>query len=361
MNVTHLSLTNFRNYKRQDILFCPFVNIIMGQNAQGKTNLLESLYLCGVGKSPRTAKDKEMIMFGQGSAQVKATIQKRYGKDEVRIILDKSTNKKIAIRGMPILRMGELMGVVSIVFFSPDEMGIVKAAPSDRRRFMDIALSQMSKSYFYLLSKYNRIVSQRNKLLKSGKANDDSLSPWDTQLCETAALIIKTRKGFIEQLSLFAAKEHLFLTQDKESLTLKYESILGKDKEEIKENLLNQTLQNRERDLRLGVTSIGPHKDDFGIFINDIDVRKFGSQGQQRTAALSLKLAEAALSTQEKGESPVLLLDDVMGELDQSRQQMLLKRINGLQSIITCTHLSNQLLKSLGEHKIITIQNGVAK
>lgn len=361
MYATYLSLINFRNYKRQDVLFCPFVNIVIGQNAQGKTNLLESLYLCGVGKSPRTSKDKEMIMFGADAAQVKVTIQKKYGKDEVRIILDKNTNKKIAIRGMPITKIGELMGVVGVVFFSPDEMSIVKAAPADRRRFMDIALSQISKNYFYLLSRYNRIVAQRNKLLKSQFISEDALIPWDMQLCETAALIIKTRRGFIDQLSNFAAKEHAFLTENREELKLNYESVPGNTKEEIKENLLKEITLNRERDLRLGVTSVGPHKDDFGIFINQIDVRKFGSQGQQRTAALSLKLAEASLSNQEKGEPPILLLDDVMGELDPNRQRMLLKRINGLQSIITCTHLSSDLIDVLGEHKIIKIQNGVAK
>ncbi|MCL2676116.1 MAG: DNA replication/repair protein RecF [Firmicutes bacterium] len=358
MIITELNLADFRNYKRQRVEFSPFVNIVMGENAQGKSNLLEALYLSAVGRSPRTARDKEMIRLTCDVAKVKVTAKKKLGVESVEIILDKAANKRIAVNRLPITRMGELMGVIVAVYFSPDEMRIIKDAPSDRRRFMDIALCQISRSYFYLLSRYNRIVSQRNKLLKSGKATEDTILPWDAQIADAGTLIIKTRRGFVENLSKYAATEHSFLTDNSEVLTLNYESVEGGDKNEVQENYLHQLLRDRDRDLKLGVTHTGPHKDDMGVFIGGVDARKFASQGQQRTAALSIKLAETALSAKLQGEQPVLLLDDVLGELDKNRQKALLKRIGSLQSVITCTHLEDDICCALGECKLIRIRSG---
>jgi len=356
LQITNITIADFRNYTRQSITLCPFVNLITGQNAQGKTNLVEALYLTAIGKSARTNKDKELIKWGQSKAKVSVEALKVYGTDKVEIILDKAANKKISVNSLPITKMGELMGIIRVVFFSPDEMKIVKESPSDRRRFMDIALCQMSRNYFYLLQKYNRIVSQRNRLIKNGQASEDNLYVWDMQLADAGTSIIKTRKGFISALSEAGEREHGLLT-DKEKLSLEYESIEGESAEEIKENFLGELRRGRERDLRLGYTNSGPHKDDFGIFIDGADARKFASQGQQRTAALSLKLAEVALSV-DRGENPVLLLDDVMGELDLTRQHKLLTRIKGMQAVITCTHLDSGVISALGEHKKFVVENG---
>ncbi|MCL2556820.1 MAG: DNA replication/repair protein RecF [Firmicutes bacterium] len=356
MQITNITIIDFRNYKRQSITLCPFVNLITGQNAQGKTNLLEALYLSAIGKSARTTKDKELIRWEQEKAKIVVEAKKSYGLDKLEIILDKSANKRIAVNGLPISKMGELMGIIRVVFFSPDEMKIIKESPSDRRRFMDIALCQMSRGYFYLLQRYNKIVSQRNKLIKSGQANEDSLYVWDMQLVDAGASIIKTRKGFIAALSEAAKNEHASLTEN-EILSLEYESIDGIELDEIKDSFNAELKKSRERDLRLGYTNVGPHKDDFAIFIDGVDARKFASQGQQRTAALSLKLAEMALSI-DRGESPILLLDDVMGELDLTRQHKLLTRIKGMQAVITCTHLDSGVISALGEHKKFIVENG---
>jgi len=356
MQITNITITDFRNYKRQSITLCPFVNLITGQNAQGKTNLLEALYLSSIGKSARTTKDKELIRWEQDKAKIVVEAKKSYGVDKLEIVLDKAANKKISINGLPISKMGELMGIIRVVFFSPDEMKIVKESPSDRRRFMDIALCQMSRGYFYLLQRYNKIVSQRNKLIKSGQGNEDNLYVWDMQLIEAGANIIKTRKGFIRALSKAGELEHGMLTEG-EVLSLDYESIEGTEVDQIKHNFKEELKKSRERDLRLGYTNVGPHKDDFGIFIDGVDARRFASQGQQRTAALSLKLAEVALSI-DRGESPVLLLDDVMGELDLSRQHKLLTRIKGMQAVISCTHLDAGVVDALGEHKKFVVEDG---
>lgn len=337
MNVTRIELRDFRNYEAQVCEPCRGVNIITGDNAQGKTNLLEALYLCGVGKSPRTPRNRELIRMGCSRGYIRVETEKSYGKERIEIVLDKTQNKRIAINGLPVTRIGQLMGVLQTVFFSPDELKLVKDGPAERRRFMDIALSQISRSYFYLLSRYNDILSQRNSLLKSGRATSDALEVWDVQLADCGAAIIHTRRGFIERLKSVAAEEHSFLTDGKEELKLEYESLDGESVAEIKAVFASELARSRERDCSLGYTGAGAHKDDLCITLNGIDARKFGSQGQQRTAALSLKLAEIEFSRTEKGETPILLLDDVMGELDRTRRERLLERIRGAQAFITCT------------------------
>jgi DNA replication and repair protein RecF len=361
MYISVLELTNFRNYQRQSVQLCPFVNLIVGDNAQGKTNLLEAMYLSAVGRSARTPRDKEMILMGQDRAKVKIVIKNDFGTQRIETVIDKDKNKTVMIGGLPISRMGELMGVLQAVFFSPDELKLIKDAPSDRRRFMDIALSKISRSYFYLLSRYNRVLSQRNKLLKSGNASDSTLVPWDMQLADTGSLIIKTRRGFVHELAKIAMEEHSLLTEGSENLSLEYESIAGETVEQIKTAFLSSMQANRERECKLGYTLFGPHKDDIAIIINESDARKFGSQGQQRTAALSIKLAEVFLTKREKAEMPVLLLDDVMGELDKGRRKRLLERICDIQSVITCTHIDDELLSMLKEYRIINVSSGRAK
>ena len=361
MHITKAEIVDYRNYKRQSITLCPFVNFLTGANAQGKTNLLEALYLSAVARSPRTPRDRELIRWEESRAKVSVTAQKSYGADTVEIVIDKAAQRKVSINGLPVTRIGELMGVVKVVFFSPDEMRIIKESPSDRRRFLDIALSQISKAYFYLCQRYNRIVSQRNRLIKSGQAagaaGADNLDIWDNQLADSGSLIIKTRRGFVSALCAAAREQHLFLTDGKEELSLEYESVEGESAEEIKAAFLTDLKAGRDRDLRLGYTGTGPHKDDLGVYIDKTDARKFASQGQQRTAALSIKLAEVDLAA-DKGETPVLLLDDVFGELDLSRRQKLIQRIKGMQAVITCTDLDEDIIKDLGEHKVFFVKNG---
>ncbi len=248
MYVTELTVVDYRNYTKQVVHFSDKINFVEGRNAQGKTNLLEAVYLCSVGKSARTPRDRELICHDKDRAYIKLTVKKSYGEDRVEIALDKATGKRIAINGMPISRIGELMGVVSTVFFSPDEMRIVKEAPADRRRFMDIALCQMSRTYFYLLTRYNKVLMQRNKLLKSGSVTDDALDVWDMQLAETGSKIIKTRRGFVENLNEITRESHEFLTDGKETLNLGYESIDGENAEEIRYNFSKKLLCDRAID-----------------------------------------------------------------------------------------------------------------
>lgn len=312
--------------------------------------------MCSVGKSARTPRDKELINCDKEKATVRLTVQKEYGVDKVEITIDRLSPKKVFINGIPISRIGELMGVVSTVFFSPDEMRIVKEAPSDRRRFMDIALCQMSKTYFYLLSRYNKILMQRNKLLKDGFVTDDALDVWDMQLVDCGSKIIKTRRGFVQNLSVAAGECHSFLTGGEETLVLGYESIDGFGVDEIKTAFSARLKSERAKDRLRGYTHSGPHKDDISFTIGDKDIRSFGSQGQQRTASLALKLAEVQI-VGTRGEYPVLLLDDVLSELDISRQKRLLAKIKGHQTIITCTHIDERLLEELDEYTCIRVEN----
>lgn len=356
MYVSELTVVDYRNYVKQTVRFGDKVNFIVGRNAQGKTNLLESVYLCSVGKSARTPRDKELINHDKTKAVIRLTVKKSYGEDKVEIVLDKDLPKRVSVNGMPISRIGELMGVVSTVFFSPDEMRIVKEAPADRRRFMDIALCQMSRTYFYLLSRYNKILVQRNKLLKSA-ATDDALDVWDMQLVDNGAKIIKTRRGFIDKLGEVTAQCHSYLTNGEEQLVLGYESIDGETVEEIKSNFETLLKADRARDRLRGYTHTGPHKDDIAFRIGNEDIRSFGSQGQQRTASLAIKLAEVELVGQ-RGEYPILLLDDVLSELDIERQKRLINKIKDYQTIITCTHIDEKLIGVLPEYTQFGVVNG---
>ena len=255
--------------------------------------------------------------------------------------LSKAENKRIALNGLPISRIGELMGAVNGVFFSPDELKIVKEGPSDRRRFLDTDICQMSKTYFYLLNRYNKVLLQRNRLLKEGdgEALRSTLPVWDEQLASAGAGIIVTRRKFIGKLKPLVKAEHSFLTGGAEDIEVDYEGLEGADVAAAKANFLAALSANVKRDIKHGFTGDGPHKDDFAVRLGGVDLRAFGSQGQQRTAALSLKLAELEIFAGEIGEYPVLLLDDVLSELDLSRQRQLLERIQKVQTVLTCTHM----------------------
>lgn len=336
MNVKSIYVKNYRNASERLVALKEGRNAFVGANARGKTNLLESVYIAGVGKSFRTPRDKELIKSDAPRAVVCVTAEKDGADETVKIIIDRDVNKRVAINDVPISRMSELMGVCPVVLFCPDGLKIVKDAPADRRRFMDIALCQVSKSYFAALSRYEKILTSRNRLLKSGGANDNTLAPWDELLAESGAKIIKSRRGYVKSLNAPAAEIHAFLS-DGETLSLEYEGINGDSVDDIRAELLKRYSADRESDMRLKYTHSGPHKDDIKLSINGVDVRAFGSQGQQRTVALSMKLAEMKLLTDVLGTSPILLLDDVFSELDVVRRKKLLSALDGFQSIITAT------------------------
>ena len=352
MEITKIELYNYRNYLQSKIDFAPNLNVICGKNAQGKTNLLEAVYFCVVGKSFRASREKEVINLGSDIAKIKVYIKKEVGTSQVEIIFSRKEKKTVKINSIPIKRISELLGEFNGVFFSPDELKLIKESPEDRRRFMDVDISQTSKQYFYLLSRYNQVLQNRNKQLKSNIQLDDlkKIMPiWDEQLSDLALKISKYRQNFILSLKPYAKKAHSYLTDNQEDLDIDYVGIKDQTKEEILKTLQN----NLEKDLSLGYTSYGVHRDDIKVSINGIDVRTFGSQGQQRTAALSLKLAELDIIKNITHTRPVLLLDDVLSELDNSRKIKLLEYCQNTQTLITCTSFDYDV-----EHNLIEIQNG---
>ncbi|MCH5155451.1 MAG: DNA replication/repair protein RecF [Clostridiales bacterium] len=337
MTVKSLQVKDYRNATERTISLSDGTNAFVGANARGKTNLLEAVYFAGVGKSFRTPRDREMIRYDADRAFIIVAAEKDGITETVKIIIDRNVNKSVAINNLPITRMSELMGVCPVVLFSPDGLKIIKDAPADRRRFMDISLCQISKAYFAALMQYGKILASRNKLLKSGGASDNTLAPWDELLADVGAKIIKSRRGFVRELTPFAAERHAFLSDGRETLSLDYEGVGGENTEEIKAELLKSFMRDRENDYRLKYTHTGPHKDDIIISVDGVDLRAYGSQGQQRTAALSMKLAEMRLLTKVMGTSPIMLLDDVMSELDERRRKKLIESLDGFQSIITAT------------------------
>ena len=355
MIVKSLKLKNFRNYDLLDLEFDAFTNIFFGDNAQGKTNILESIYLTGTTKSHRGTKDRDLIRFGQEEAHIETIVEKRGIPFRIDIHLKKNSPKGIAINKIPIKKASELFGIINIVFFSPEDLNIIKNGPSERRRFIDLELAQLDKVYLSDLSNYNRIINQRNKLLKDiheKKDLMDTLDIWDMQLVHYGNRLIERRKVFIEQMNEIIGKVHYKLTGGRETLQLLYEP-------GVKQESFEQALfKNRERDMRMKSTSVGPHRDDICFMCGDLDIRKFGSQGQQRTAALSLKLSEIELVKQEIKDTPILLLDDVLSELDKHRQNYLLDSIRDIQTLITCTGLDDFVNHRFSINKILRVEQG---
>ncbi|MCM1257159.1 MAG: DNA replication/repair protein RecF [Roseburia sp.] len=336
MTVKTLELNNFRNYEKLHINFEDGTNILYGNNAQGKTNVLEAIYLSGTTKSHKGSKDREMIRFSQEEAHIRAIIEKHKKEFQIDMHLKKNRTKGIAVNKIPIRKASELFGILNIVFFSPEDLNIIKNGPKERRRFLDLELCQLNRIYLSDLTKYNKVLMQRNKLLKDiyfRPELKDTLPVWDMQLSEYGKKVTAERRKFVDQLNDIVTEIHSKISGGKEEMVLKYEPNVEEENFEVE-------LQNSmARDLKMGQTFVGPHKDDLSFRIKGIDIRKFGSQGQQRTSALSLKLAEIELVRKVIKDSPVLLLDDVLSELDSSRQNYLLNNISGTQTIITCTGL----------------------
>lgn len=336
MNIRSIELKNFRNYENLEISFDEGTNILFGDNAQGKTNILEAAYMSGTTKSHKGSRDKEMIRFGEEEAHLKTVVVRGGREYQIDMHLKKNRAKGIAIDKIPIKKASELFGILNIVFFSPEDLNIIKNGPAERRRFLDSELCQLDRIYLADLTNYNKILAQRNKLLKDmiyRPGLSDTLPVWDMQLIETGKKIIRRRKQFVEELREIVSDIHYRISGGKEELFLKYEPNID---DIFFEDELSRA---KEKDKKLCQTSVGPHRDDLLFSIGDVDIRKYGSQGQQRTSALSLKLSEIELVRQSISDTPVLLLDDVLSELDSSRQNYLLNNISDTQTIITCTGL----------------------
>ncbi len=335
MYVRKLKLAGFRNYKSEEFEFLPGTNILYGNNAQGKTNALEALYLFSIGKSFRTQQDRELINFGENYTKLSVEYDDKARTNEIEIAIRRDRKKQIKINDVPISRMDDLIGKFSVILFSPDELNLTKGSPNARRRFLDIALSQMRPRYYHILRRYNKVLEQRNNLIKKlrfaqNSAAKDTLFVWNEKLAEYGMAIIDYRKQFAEKLYEYAKKIHKEISG--ENFEIRYKSAFD-TLEGFKEKLDS----NIEREIEQGFTMYGPHRDDIEILTEGKDIKTYGSQGQHRSAVLALKLAQADMVFDDMGEYPILLLDDIMSELDSARRAYLVSKIKNKQVIITCT------------------------
>lgn len=356
MVIESIKLVNFRNYENLELSIDPGTNIFHGENAQGKTNILESVYLAGTTKSHKGSKDREMIRFGEEEAHIRLYLNRDGSRYKIDMHLKKNKPKGIAINGIPIRKASELLGLGNFVFFSPEDLNIIKSGPGERRRFVDLELCQLSKVYLFHLSNYNKILNQRNKLLKEiGFRPEymDTLDIWDSQMVQYGQKVIEEREDFVRRLNEIIGGIHRRLSGGREELFIRYE------KNVEPQDFARRLLENQEKDLKFKTTQAGPHRDDLCFLIHGVDIRKFGSQGQQRTAALSLKLSEIELVKQEIKDTPVLLLDDVLSELDSNRQKYLLDGIHDIQTLITCTGIDEFVQNRFQIDRVFTVTGGV--
>ena len=365
MRVRDLKAESFRNLRIGWQSLSPGINILYGDNAQGKTNFLEAIYFCALGRSTRADNLKELIGFGQKEAHVQAELVK----DNISSLIDahiqmqgKKCVKSLSIDKVPVKNTRELFGRLLVVLFSPEDLRLIKSGPAERRRFMDIEICQLSPVYYSDLKEYHRALKQRNHLLKILRKDKNqrsfsvTLSVWDDQLANYGKRIIRTRTTFVKRISELAGVIHAGITHGAEALAMEYRPNI-----ENPDDYIDIMKKSHDRDLALGCTSAGVHKDDIHFTINNISARSFGSQGQQRTAALSAKLAEIEIMRQSTSTTPVLLLDDVLSELDGHRQTFLLQRITAMQTVLTCTGLEDVLKKNPGDYRIMKVENGQIK
>jgi DNA replication and repair protein RecF len=360
-----LQLQGFRNYTETNVQFSPGLNVIYGDNAQGKTNLLEAIYVLATGKSHRTSRDQEMVMDGLPSLVARATVIRKTGEMALELTLGHDARKQVKINGIAEKKIARLVGNLAAVFFSPDDLQLLKGSPSGRRRFLDIELSQISQTYLYHLMAYNRTLAQRNTLLKQEPVDQALLSIYDEQLLAAGSQIIARRAQAVKRLAVMAAQYHALLAEGKEDLRLEYQS-QGTEPEqtpdvaEVSERLYSQLQQRRREEIRRQMTLVGPHRDDLGFWISGRDARLYGSQGQQRTAVLALKMAELQFMAEELGEYPILLLDDVASELDPHRRHYLFSAVReGIQTFVSCTDLDDLMVRTWDlEHRLFQVRAG---
>lgn len=355
MQITEVSLQGFRNLEKLNIRPSAGINVFYGKNAQGKTNFLESLYFCATGRSMRTKYDWQMIGFDEEESHIRLFINKKNRSERIDVHLKRNAKKGIARNGVAIRKLGDLYGTLYTVVFSPQDLSLVKDGPGERRRFLDMELCQLSRIYYYDLQQYYRILKQRNNLLKEIQkkpALQETLFVWDKQLIEYGERVMVARRDFLQRLDKIAAEKLNALTGGVDQLKIIYKPNceVGQMSERLARNL--------QRDLFLGSTNYGPHKDDILFSIDGKEVKSFGSQGQQRTTALAARLAEVDLIREETGENPVLLLDDVLSELDEKRQKFLMESIDGLQTFITCTGIEDAIKKYISKDNLFYVENG---
>lgn len=335
MYVKELKLEGFRNYENETFSFSPGTNMIYGNNAQGKTNALEAVYLFSIGKSFRTQQDRELIQFGKDITRISVVFSDKQRENEIEFLLRRDRKKQIKINGVPITKLGELIGRFTVVLFSPDELNLTKGAPNARRRFLDIAVSQMRPKYYHILRRYNKVLEQRNNLIKKLKFQKDdagfeTLAVWNEKLADYGIRVIEYRKQFIESLKVYAKNIHHEISGEDFKVTYKTSF-------ETKEQLLKKLNDSLLKEIEQGFTLYGPHRDDLELETDGRDIKTYGSQGQHRSAVLALKLAQADMIFEDTGEYPVLLLDDIMSELDGDRRAYLAGKIKDKQVILTCT------------------------
>ena len=360
MHIKYLQLKNFRNYNELVIELNKGTNVFVGDNAQGKTNILEAVYYCSLAKSHRTSRDKELINWNGTEAYIKLYVCKTRLDKKIEIKIFKEGKKGVNINSIKALKLSELVGSFNVIMFSPEDLNIVKDSPSYRRKFLDIELCKLNSRYYHSLTQYKKILNDRNLTMKKWNTNIDIIDVYDKQLSEFGAIIIKDRMSYIEKLNYKGKIIHSDITSKNETIEFKYLTPI-KDLDNIKENLYMLLCKNRKRDMETRTTSIGPHRDDFSIDINGIDARIFGSQGQQRTSVLTIKFGALAIIKELTGEYPVLLLDDVLSELDTKRQEYILNSIKEVQTLITCTGI-NDIKKHLNsENKIFEVMSGELK
>jgi DNA replication and repair protein RecF len=364
LQIRNLSVTAFRNFTKLQTALSPGINIIHGDNAQGKTNFLEAIALCATGRSTRAGSDAELIRFGETAAYIQAEYERNNSASTIDTCIKREgpvIRKYLSVNQIPVKKWHELLGKLLLVMFSPEDLRLIKAGPAERRAFMDAEISQLNPVYFNELKEYNRALKQRNHLLKAIQKNQGStteLTIWDEQLIKSGCRIMGFRENFINRAAVITHSIHAGITGNKENMNMSYRPYI-KNPGEYGEILT----RSHNRDITLGSTAAGIHKDDISFEINGIPARIYGSQGQQRTAALSVKLAEIEFIRETTGTAPVLLLDDVLSELDEGRQKYLLEQIKPMQVILTCTGVEDLIRKNpvplSGSVNIIRMEKGM--
>lgn len=353
MYINNLKIKNFRNYENQEIDFDKNINIIYGNNGQGKTNLLEAIYICSIGKSYRTSREKEVIKFGEQFTNIELNVEKEDRKRNIKVNISEN-NKNIILNNIKVKKFSEILGNLNIVMFTPDDIDIIKLGPTKRRKFLDIMISQLRPNYVNCLNLYKNTLEQRNEYLKqinNKKINDNMIEIWDEKLAEYGEKIYNYRNEFINKIKEKINNIQGKISEEKEFIEIEYTSDCFDKKEYIKKLQFS-----KDRDIIRGYTSKGIHRDDFTIYINKKELETYGSQGQQRSVVLSLKLCELEIIYEEIGEYPVLLLDDFMSELDENRRTKFIENIEKAQVIITCTDKIK-----IKNAKYFNIENGKVK
>lgn len=358
MYIRNIMILNYRNYNQLSMELGKNVNVFMGNNAQGKTNILEAIYYCGFAKSHRTNKDKELVRWGEENAYISVSIGRKRLDKKIDISILKDGRKAIKVNSNKINKIGELVGIFNVVMFSPEDLRIVKESPGIRRKFLDMEICQLNKKYYYNLVQYNKVLNQRNVVLKNRNFDLSMLDIYDTQLSEFGEYIIKERLKYLSNLNEHGNIVHNEITSGKENIEFKYISSI-KDLDNIKSSLMTAFEKNRDKDKEKKNTSVGPHRDDFSILLNGVDAKSYGSQGQQRTAVLTIKFASLRIIKELTGEYPVLLLDDVLSELDFNRKRYVLSSIKDIQTIITCTGIEDLTNYLDDKAKVFRVVEGI--